>query len=94
MNYISNTGIFKCFSHIDTSVTIFYHYSMLKKVILSMAIWAVAFTLTVLVYFAMLFVIAISPFDKMRKRAHAQCFWWARSIVSLKPLLERHSERP
>ena len=50
-----------------------------------MAIWAVAFILTVLVYFAMLFVIALSPFDKMRKRAHAQCYWWAKSIVSLNP---------
>ena len=58
---------------------------MIRKVILSMAIWAVAFILTVLVYFAMLFVIAISPFDKMRKRAHAQCYWWARSIVFLNP---------
>ena len=58
---------------------------MLKKVIMSMAVWAVAFTLTVLVYLAMLLVIALSPFDKMRKGAHAQCFWWARSIVSLNP---------
>ena len=70
---------------IDTSITIFYHYSMLKKAISSLAIWGIAFTLTVLVYLTMLFVIALSPFDKMRKRAHAQCFWWARAIVDLNP---------
>ena len=58
---------------------------MIKKIIISMAIWAVAFVLTVAEYFAMLFAIAISPFDKMRKNAHAQCFWWARSIVFLNP---------
>ncbi len=58
---------------------------MLRKVIPSLAIWAVAVALTVLVYLTMLLVIALFPFDKMRKRAHAQCFWWARSIVTLNP---------
>lgn len=48
-------------------------------------IWAIGTTLTILLFFAMLFVIALHPFDRSRRAAHAQCFWWARSLVALNP---------
>ena len=58
---------------------------MLKKVILSLTVWVVGTVLTILLYFSMLLVIALFPFDKKRKIAHAQCFWWAKSLVALNP---------
>ncbi|MDD5428952.1 MAG: lysophospholipid acyltransferase family protein [Candidatus Omnitrophica bacterium] len=62
-----------------------YHYFMFKKVFLSVIIWVIGTTLTILLYFAMLFTVVLFPFDKMRRKAHAQCFWWARSVVGLNP---------
>lgn len=50
-----------------------------------MAVWAASSILTILLYFAMLLVIVIFPFDRTRKAAHAQCFWWASTIVALNP---------
>jgi len=62
---------------------------MNKKVLLSMAIWAAGGILTVLLFFAMLFfTIILFPFDKKRKVAHAQCFWWADAVVALNPYWE------
>ena len=48
-------------------------------------IWTVSTFFTILLYFAMLFAVILFPFDKMRRHAHAQCFWWAKIIVSLNP---------
>ncbi|MDD3905114.1 MAG: lysophospholipid acyltransferase family protein [Candidatus Omnitrophica bacterium] len=58
---------------------------MVRKIILSVAIWAVGTTLTIALYFAMLIAIALHPFDRMKKTAHAQCFWWAKAVVGLNP---------
>ena len=54
-----------------------------------MAIWAAGGILTVLLFFVMLFfTIILFPFDKKRKVAHAQCFWWADAVVALNPYWE------
>ncbi len=58
---------------------------MFKRIILSLAVWVPVTILTILLYFIMLFVIMLHPFDKMRKAAHAQCFWWAKAVVRLNP---------
>jgi 1-acyl-sn-glycerol-3-phosphate acyltransferase len=51
-----------------------------------MAIWAFGALLTVVLYFAMLFfVIILYPFDKKRKVAHAQCYWWSDILLRLDP---------
>lgn len=53
---------------------------------LSVAIWIFGAFLTVLLYLAMLFfVIILYPFDKKRKVAHAQCYWWSDILISLNP---------
>lgn len=43
--------------------------------VLTMALFFVEFFLTVLLY----------PFDKKRKIAHAQCFWWSNAIIRMNP---------
>ena len=58
---------------------------MFKKAIQSLAIWVFCTALTILLYFVMLLIIILFPGDKMRKIAHAQCFWWARAVVWLNP---------
>ena len=53
---------------------------------MSMLIWVVGTILTFLLFLAMLFFsIILFPFDKQRRIAHAQCFWWADAIVKLNP---------
>ncbi len=57
------------------------------KVITSIAIWLSSSILTILLFFVELFlVIILFPFDKKRKAAHAQCYWWANAIIGLNPL--------
>lgn len=59
---------------------------MMKKVLLSVLVWVVGTMLTVLLYLTMLFfTIILYPFDKQRRVAHAQCYWWADAIISLNP---------
>lgn len=41
--------------------------------------------LTAILYFAMLFFVIILPFDKKRKVAHAQCYWWSDIITNMSP---------
>lgn len=49
-------------------------------------IWTAATILTIMLFFAMaLFVIILYPFDRKRKAAHAQCFWWAGALTALNP---------
>ena len=58
----------------------------MKKTILSLIIWVVISSLTILLYFAMLFfTIILYPFDKKRAIAHAQCFWWSDLVIKLNP---------
>lgn len=59
---------------------------MFKKVLISMMVWTIGTILTVTLYFAMLFfTVILYPFDKMRKVAHAQCFWWADAVIAMNP---------
>lgn len=54
--------------------------------VLSVVVWAFGVLLTVLLYLAMLFfVIVLYPFDKKRKVAHAQCYWWSDILVRVNP---------
>jgi 1-acyl-sn-glycerol-3-phosphate acyltransferase len=56
------------------------------KIIISLFFWLGALLLTMLLYFVVLFVVIITgPFDKKRKLAHVQCFWWAAGIIGLNP---------
>lgn len=58
---------------------------MLKTIILSVMIWIVGTALTALLFFTMLIAIAVNPFDKQRRLAHAQCFWWASAMFKMNP---------
>ena len=59
---------------------------MFKQAVLSIFFWiAGAFLLFVLFLAMLFFTIVLFPFDKKRKVVHAQCFWWAASIVALNP---------
>lgn len=60
------------------------------KTILSLAIWIVGILLTILLYFVMLFFVIILPFDKKRKVAHSQCYWWSSAIIKLNPYWDFH----
>jgi len=56
------------------------------RALTSLFFWLGALILTMLLYFVVLFlVIILWPFDKKRKVAHAQCFWWSDGIMSLNP---------
>jgi len=52
--------------------------------LLSLFIWVAGAVITVAHYFAVLFcTVVFFVFDKQRKIAHAQCFWWANAILGL-----------
>jgi len=56
------------------------------KTFLSIGIWIYDIILTIVLFFVVLFFWALLyPFDKKRKVAHRQCFWWADSIIRLNP---------
>ncbi len=57
----------------------------MHKKLLSIVIWVVGSTLTILLFFAMLGTVILFPFDRKRKFAHAQCFWWADAVIALNP---------
>lgn len=59
---------------------------MKLKAAQSIFIWAIGATVTVLLYFAMLFFSTIFYFsDKQRRLTHAQCFWWSDALITLNP---------
>jgi len=58
---------------------------MAKRVLISICVWTSSTILTVLLYFSMLGTIALFPFDKQRRRAHAQCYWWSDAVIALNP---------
>ncbi len=42
--------------------------------------------MTIILFFVVLFIVVITfPFDKKRKIAHAQCFWWSDCVIKLNP---------
>ena len=56
------------------------------KRLFSVALWALGAILTIILYLAMLFfVIILYPFDKKRKVAHAQCYWWSDILTHVIP---------
>ncbi len=51
-----------------------------------MVAWASIIVLTILLFLAVAFMVIISfPFDRQRKLAHRQCYWWSRAIIALNP---------
>ena len=58
----------------------------MKKKLISLLIWVVITALTITLYFTMLFfTVILYPFDRKRKVAHAQCYWWADAMTSFNP---------
>jgi len=56
------------------------------KAIISIFIWIGSVLITILLFFAVLFLtILLSPFDKLKKITHAQCFWWSDAVIGLNP---------
>jgi len=42
--------------------------------------------ITIALFFVVFFIVVITfPFDKKRKLAHAQCFWWSNCVIRLNP---------
>jgi 1-acyl-sn-glycerol-3-phosphate acyltransferase len=58
----------------------------MKQAALSVIIWFVGISLTVLLFFIMALVsVLLFPFDRKRKITHAQCFWWTDAVTALNP---------
>ena len=58
---------------------------MLAK-LLSIFIWVFGAVMTFILYLAMLFfTLLLYPFDKQRKMAHAQCYWWSDILLYSNP---------
>ncbi|MDP2922562.1 MAG: lysophospholipid acyltransferase family protein [Candidatus Omnitrophota bacterium] len=58
----------------------------MKKIIVSIIIWAIDSILTIILYFAMLLAtVLLYPFDKKRAVTHMQCFWWSDLVIGLNP---------
>lgn len=58
----------------------------MKQTVQSAIIWFIGILLTVLLFLAMALVSVIFlPFDRKRKIAHAQCFWWTEAVTALNP---------
>ena len=56
------------------------------QAIKSIFIWVGVTILTVTLFFVMLFfTVILYPFDKKRKVAHAQCYWWADAVTFFNP---------
>lgn len=58
---------------------------MFSRIIISLMIWIVTTILTILLYLSILITIALFPFDKDRRRAHAQCYWWSNAVIWFNP---------
>ncbi|MCX5707118.1 MAG: lysophospholipid acyltransferase family protein [Candidatus Omnitrophica bacterium] len=53
---------------------------------ISIGFWIASIAITIILFFVVFFLVVILfPFDKKRKAAHAQCFWWADCIFGLNP---------
>ncbi|MDD5155151.1 MAG: lysophospholipid acyltransferase family protein [Candidatus Omnitrophica bacterium] len=58
----------------------------MKKILLSILIWAVGSILVIALYFAMLLcTVLLYPFDRKRAFTHMQCFWWSDAVIALNP---------
>lgn len=57
------------------------------KIVLSVLFWIVTAVMSILVFLSVLSLeIFLFPFDRKRKIAHTQGFWWADAIIGLTPL--------
>ncbi len=57
------------------------------KVFLSVLFWIGSTVVTMILFFVVSFVVIITfPFDKKRKLAHAQCFWWSDCVIRMNPV--------
>jgi len=56
------------------------------RVVLSILFW-VGSTVITIILFCVVFVVVITtfPFDKKRKIAHTQCFWWSSCVLKMNP---------
>jgi len=71
---------------LDNPGSVNYYIIIMRRKLISLIIWTVCGALTILLYFVMLFfTVVLYPFDKKRKVAHAQCFWWADAVTALNP---------
>ncbi len=58
----------------------------MMKYILSVWFWVGSAILTIILFFVVFFIVVITfPFDKKKKIAHAQCFWWSDYVIKLNP---------
>lgn len=56
------------------------------KVLISTVTWASIIVLIILLFFVVAFLAIITlPFDRKRKLAHRQCYWWSRAVIALNP---------
>jgi 1-acyl-sn-glycerol-3-phosphate acyltransferase len=54
--------------------------------ILSTFLWIFGAVMTFILYLAMLFFsVILYPFDKQRRAAHAQCYWWSDILIGSNP---------
>ncbi len=58
---------------------------MLKRIFVSIFVWAVGVTATIILYFVILVTVGLFPYDRKRSRAHAQCFWWSDMVIGFNP---------
>ena len=58
----------------------------MKQTFQSLIVWVVGLSLTFILFLVMAFIsIVLYPFDRKRKIAHAQCFWWSDAVTALNP---------
>ena len=58
----------------------------MRQTLLSIIVWFVIVSLTILLFFVMALVsVLLFPFDRKRKFTHAQCFWWTDAVTALNP---------
>lgn len=58
----------------------------MKNKLISIALWVIGATSMFALFLAMLFcAVVLYPFDKQRRAAHAQCFWWSDLIIASNP---------
>jgi len=58
----------------------------MKQTVQSLFIWLVGIVLTFALFIVMAFLsLVLYPFDRKRKVAHAQCFWWTDAVTALNP---------
>ncbi|MDD2927666.1 MAG: lysophospholipid acyltransferase family protein [Candidatus Omnitrophica bacterium] len=56
------------------------------KILLSVWFWLASTIITIILFFVVFFIVVFTfPFDKKRKLAHAQCFWWSNCVIRLNP---------